>query len=454
MDARLSFLGANGTVTGSRYLVETDQHRLLIDCGLFQGYKQLRLRNWAPPPFDPADIDALVLTHAHIDHSGYLPRLAQLGYSGPVYATPGTCELCMILLPDAGHIQEEDARRAESHGYSKHHPALPLYTEADAMQSLELLRPVDFDQDFEPVAGVRCRLHRAGHLLGAASVQLTVGGRSVLFSGDLGRPQDSIMLPPVPPPAVDVLVVESTYGNRRHRQSSADDDLAPIISSVAAAGGVVVIPTFAVGRAQALLLILGRLRVAGRIPLDLPIYLDSPMAIDATQLYLDHRAEHRLSEADCALIRATAKLVRTRDESRALMQSHGPKVILAASGMVTGGRVLHHLKAFAPDARNAIVLSGYQAGGTRGALIARGDPSVRIHGEDVPIRASVHQLESASAHADADEVLAWMKSAPRAPEQVYVTHGEPDAADALRRRIEHELGWTATVPEFRDVVPL
>lgn len=454
MPARLSFLGATGTVTGSRYLIETDTHRVLIDCGMFQGYKQLRLRNWAAPPFDPASIDAVVLTHAHLDHSGYLPRLATLGYSGPVYATPSTCELCMILLPDAGHIQEEDAKRADTHGYSKHHPALPLYTETDAMQSLELLRPLAFDQEFEIVPGVSVRLQRAGHLLGAASVLVTTGGHSVLFSGDLGRPHDPIMLPPVPPAAADLMVVESTYGNRRHRQTPPDDELAPIISEVAGRGGVVVIPTFAVGRAQALLLMLGRLRSAGRIPRSLPIFLDSPMAIDATNLYLDHQSEHRLNAADCALIRDTASLVRTRDESRAVMQRHGPMVILAASGMATGGRVLHHLKSFASDARNAIVLSGYQAGGTRGAAIARGDRSVRIHGMEVPIRAAVHQLESASAHADADEVLAWMKSAPRAPERVYITHGEPDAADALRARIEHELGWRAEVPEFRDSVEL
>jgi metallo-beta-lactamase family protein len=320
------------------------------------------------------------------------------------------------------------------------------------MQSLELLRPVAFDQDFDVVPGVRCRVHRAGHLLGAGSVHLTVGDRSVLFSGDIGRPHDPIMLPPLPPIGADVMVVESTYGNRKHRETSADEELAPIINAVAARGGVVVIPTFAVGRAQSLLLFLGRLRAAGRIPSVLPVFLDSPMAIDATGLYLDHRSEHRLTEADCALIRETAKLVRTRDESRAVMERHGPMVILAASGMATGGRVLHHLKSFAPDARNAIVLSGYQAGGTRGAAIARGDRSVRIHGMEVPIRADVHQLESASAHADADEVLAWMQSAPRAPERVYVTHGEPDAADALRARIEHELGWRAEVPEFRDSV--
>ncbi len=454
MSTRLHFLGATGTVTGSRYLIDTGAHRVLIDCGLFQGYKPLRLRNWAAPPFDPAALDAVILTHAHLDHSGYLPRLMKLGFSGPVYSSRATAALCGILLPDSGRLQEEDARFANMHGFSKHRPALPLYTEDDARVALRQLRAVDFDHDFEPAPGLAFRLQRAGHLLGAASVLArVVGSAQVLFSGDLGRSNDPIMRPPVAPPTSDFVVVESTYGNRSHAALTPEDELAPILAAVAERGGVVVIPTFAVGRAQSLLLVLMRLRDAGRIP-RIPVFLDSPMAIDATDLYLDNHSEHRLSEADCRRVHEVATMVRTPRQSRELVGRTGPMIVLAASGMATGGRVLHHLKAYAPDPRNAIVLSGYQAGGTRGAALARGETSLRIHGQIVPIAAEVHQMRSLSAHADADETLAWLKQAPQAPRETFVTHGEPDAADALRRRLQDELGWNASIPEFRDSVEL
>jgi metallo-beta-lactamase family protein len=454
MSTRLHFLGATGTVTGSRYLLDTGSHRVLIDCGLFQGYKPLRLRNWAAPPFDPASLDAVVLTHAHLDHSGYLPRLAKLGFKGPVYASRGTTALCGILLPDSGRLQEEDARFANMHGYSKHHPALPLYTEEDTRFALRQFRSVDFDHEFEAAPGLAFRLQPAGHLLGAASVLArAVGDARVLFSGDLGRPCDPIMQPPAPPPAADLVVVESTYGDRRHASVPSDDELVPIITAVAERGGVTVIPTFAVGRAQSLLLILARLREQGRIP-RIPVFLDSPMAIDATALYIQHRAEHRLDEAECRRMHDVATMVQTPRESRELLGRSGPMIVLAASGMATGGRVLHHLKAYAPDPRNAIVLSGYQAGGTRGAALARGETSLRIHGQVVPVNAEVHQLHTLSAHADADEVIGWLKQMPHAPREAFVTHGEPDAADALRRRLREELGWNATVPEFRDSVEL
>ena len=454
MGASLTFLGANGTVTGSRYLLESGAHRVLVDCGLFQGYKNLRLRNWARPPFDPAEIDAVVLTHAHLDHSGYLPRLSRMGFNGPVFATRGTSQLCGILLPDAGRLQEEDARFANKHGYSRHRPALPLYTEEDAVRVLRQFRTVELDHDFEPAPTISCRMRYAGHLLGAASVLArAVGKASVLFSGDLGRPNDAIMRPPHVPDEADFVVVESTYGDRRHDDTPPGEWLARVIGRVAARGGVVVIPTFAVGRAQALLLHLSRLRDAGSIP-RVPVFLDSPMAIDATELYLRYHGEHRLDVAECRRLHGFATLVRTTDESRALLRRSGPMIVLAASGMATGGRVLHHLKAYAPHERNAIVLSGYQAGGTRGAAIARGDASIRIHGQDIPIRAEVHQLESISAHADAGEILAWLRLSPRAPRQAFVTHGEPDAAEALRVRLGHELGWSASVPEFRDRIEL
>lgn len=450
---RLSFLGATATVTGSKYLIEADGRRILIDCGLFQGYKPLRLRNWAPFPVDPKSIDAVILTHAHLDHSGYLPRLVRDGFLGQVWCTPATRELCAILLPDSGHLQEEDAEYANRRGYSKHEPALPLYTEADARRCLEQFHPVEIGASFAPSRNVGAALQTQGHILGAASVRLEYEGVSVTFSGDIGRPHDPIMKAPHPVEATDWIVTESTYGNRTHPIVDLEVELAAVIKRVAARGGVVVIPAFAVGRAQLLLYQIARLKARGDIP-HIPVFLNSPMAVDATGLYHRFRAEHRLTEAECEQMCRAATFVNSVEESKALNLRHGPMVIISASGMATGGRVVHHLKAFAPDPRNAIVLAGYQAGGTRGAALAAGGRSIRIHGQEVPVRAEVVALGSASAHADADEILAWLGTAPRPPRGVFVTHGEPDAADALRGRIEHELGWSATVPEYRDVVDL
>jgi metallo-beta-lactamase family protein len=449
----LTFLGAAGTVTGSRYLLEAGGHRLLVDCGLFQGYKTLRMRNWEPLPVNARAIDAVVLTHAHLDHSGYLPRLVCDGFRGRVWCTPATRALCEVLLPDSGHLQEEDAAFANRHGYSKHKPAQPLYTRDDAMASLEHFETVPFGETFEPAPGMRATLSPQGHILGAASVHVELGGTSITFSGDIGRPNDPLMNPPQPVQACDWLVTESTYGDREHLADSVEDALADVIRRVAARGGVVVIPAFAVARAQVLLHHIAQLRQRKAIP-QLPVYLDSPMAIDVTGLYKRFRHEHRLSDEACKVICAGTRLVRTVDESKHVAASRGPMVIVSASGMATGGRVLHHLKAFAGDHRNAIVLAGYQVPGTRGASLAAGARSVRIHGTDVPVRAEVVQLEGASAHADASEVMDWLRTAPRTPRGVFVTHGEPGAADALRQRIEHELGWAARVPIYRDRVDL
>ncbi|AHX13346.1 mRNA 3'-end processing factor [Dyella jiangningensis] len=449
----LQFLGAAGTVTGSRYLIEAEGRRVLVDCGLFQGYKQLRERNWAPFPVPPAFLDAVVLTHAHLDHSGYLPALVRQGFQGRIHATTGTVDLCGLLLPDSGHLLEEEARFAARRGYSKHKTPLPLYTAQDAQRCLESLVPHAYQEEIPLVPGITARFLPAGHILGAAHIALTVHGQRVHFSGDLGRQHDSLMNPPSPLPACDILLCESTYGNRIHDAVDPEQELGEVVRRVAARGGIVVIPAFAVGRAQALMLHLARLQQRGDIP-KLPVFLNSPMAANATQLYHAHHEEHHISADDCLRMFDIATVVNSVEESKALNERHGPMVIISASGMATGGRVLHHIEAFGPDERNAIVLAGYQAGGTRGAALANGARSLRMFGHDVSIRAEVVQLHAFSAHADADELLAWMRTAPQAPRQVYVTHGEAEAADALRVRIERELGWSARVPEHLERVAL
>jgi metallo-beta-lactamase family protein len=447
MTVTLRFLGAAGTVTGSKYLVEHDGHSLLVDCGLFQGYKQLRLRNRDPLPVMPNHIGAVLLTHAHLDHSGYLPLLAKEGFRGKVWATPATRDLAQILLPDSGHIQEADADFANRHGFSKHAPALPLYTEDDARQSLKLIRAVPMGQTFEPIKGWSARFFGAGHILGAASLLLEVGGRRVLFSGDLGRPDDALMLPPERAPAADAVVCESTYGDREHPVEDVLAELGPSLKRCAARGGTAVVPAFAVGRAQALLHAIAELKARHELPRDLPIYLDSPMAIHSTGLFSRHIGEHRLNAAQCQAMESVAKMTRTADESKAIAMQHGPKVIISASGMATGGRVLHHLARYLPDHRNMVLLTGYQAPGTRGATLADGGTQLRMHGQDIPVRAEVVQLTSASAHADSNQLMAWLEALPSAPHRVFVTHGDPEASDRLRYRIEHELRWRALVPE-------
>ena len=453
MTVNITFLGGAGTVTGAKYLVRHDGKCLLVDCGLFQGYKLLRLRNWNPLPLAPDQIDAVLLTHAHLDHSGYLPLLAKEGFSGHVYATSGTRDLCRILLPDSGHIQEEDAAFVNRHGYSKHTPALPLYTRQDALDCLPLIKAIEFGKAFAPISGWRATFSPAGHILGAASLLLEVAGRRILFSGDLGRPDDLIMNPPGKPPVADTVLIESTYGDREHPKEDVIAELAPALHKLAKRGGVAVIPVFAVGRAQALLHAIHQLKLRGEIPASLPVFLDSPMAVNTTHLFEHHQGEHRLSTQDAHALTRAATMVSSTDESRALASRHGPMVILSASGMATGGRVLHHLALYAGNHRNMIILTGFQAPGTRGATLASGAKSVRIHGRDVAVNAEVVQLQSASAHADANQILAWLRTMPEAPDQVYVVHGEPGPADELRKRIKHELGWRATVPEHGSTWP-
>jgi metallo-beta-lactamase family protein len=449
----LTFLGATGTVTGSRYLIEHESHRLLVDCGLFQGYKQLRLKNWAPPPFDPRTIKAVLLTHAHLDHSGYLPLLVKQGFRGPIHCTRGTFELCKILLPDSGFLQEEQANFDNRHGFSKHKPALPLYTKADAEACLRYFEVQRVDRPIEPVHGVVAKFRSAGHLLGAASIRLEAGETSVVFSGDVGRDNDPLMKAPELFESADYLVLESTYGDRSHPDIDMEAELARSLVPACARQATIVVPAFAVGRAQLLLLLISRLKAKGAIP-NVPVFLDSPMAIDASELYRSLGSEHRLSADECRAIFQSVRFVHSADESQALASDLGAKIIVSASGMATGGRVIHHLKRWAPDRNSLILLTGYQAGGTRGAALAAGARTLRIHGADVPVNAEVIQLHSMSAHADAKQLVAWIGKAPNPPQKVFLTHGEPPACDALRQRIERELKWSVTIPEYRDSVTL
>jgi metallo-beta-lactamase family protein len=451
MTTKISFLGAAGTVTGSKYLVTTGAQRILIDCGLFQGLKRLRERNWQSPPIDPGRLDAVVLTHAHLDHTGYLPVLARSGFRGPVYCTAATRDLLGILLPDSARIQEEEAEYANRHRYSKHSPARPLYTEADAAKSLKLLKAVEWSATVPLAKDLTVRFSPAGHLLGAASLLLESGAGRLLFSGDLGRPDDLMMRAPMPPPAADWVVIESTYGDRRHAPVDAEAELATAINRAVERGGVIVVPSFAVGRAQLLLHLVARLKARRAIP-DIPAYLNSPMATDVTNIYHEHRSDHRLTEAECKTMCTAARFVNSVEESKSLNQARGPMIIISASGMATGGRVVHHLKAFAPDAKNMILFTGYQAAGTRGAAMVRGVDSIKIHGAWIPVRAEIVQLQSTSGHADCDQLVAWLNGAPVPPRRIFVTHGEPAAADALRQHIRRQLPIDVTVPEHGETI--
>lgn len=453
MSVHLSFFGAAGTVTGSRYLLEANARRVLVECGLFQGPKWLRQRNWAPLPFDPRAIDAVVLTHAHIDHSGFLPALVRRGFAGRVFCSEGTFDLCKILLPDSAFLQEEDARFANRHGFSKHQPALPLYTREDAHAALQLFCPIKVDTAVEITAGISARLRPAGHILGACFARIDVNDVSVTFSGDLGRSNDPILRPPAVADASDYIVCESTYGDEMHPVVDREDELQRVLAPAIARGAVIVIPAFAVGRAQTLLLQIARLKAAKRLQ-DVPVFLDSPMAIDASALYHRYMHGHRLDDAECRMMCRAPLLVNTAEQSKALDKRQGPIIILSASGMATGGRVVHHLKRFLPMSNNLVVLAGFQAPGTRGASLAAGASHLRIHGENIPVRAQVVQLKSASSHADAKELLHWLAGFPSVPRKVFITHGEPSASEALRQRVQSELGWSASVPAHTDRVQL
>jgi len=444
---KLTFLGATNTVTGSKFLVTLGTKKVLIDCGLFQGLKELRLRNWAKFPIDPKTIDYVVLTHAHIDHTGYLPLLIKNGFTGKVFCSEATKDLCAVLLPDSGYLQEEEAKFLNKHGISKHKPALPLYTRADAEKSLEFMHTLSFRKPKKIDEETFITLIPAGHILGACFVQFNHYETCVLFSGDLGRPHDIIMEPPTIMQKADYLILESTYGNRLHKKINPLDELAEIITRTVLRGGTIVIPAFAVGRAQHLLYLMYLLKKDNRIP-HVPIYLDSPMATEATRLFVKYADSHRLDKTLSQEVCDVPIYVNSKEESQAIDAITTPKVIISASGMLEGGRVLHHIKMFAPDEKSTIIFSGYQAAGTRGADMISGKPEIKVFGMKIPIKAEVKVLSNMSAHADYEEILAWLAHFNHPPRKTFITHGEPEAAASLRDKIHEKFGWRSMVPEY------
>ena len=459
MSATLTFLGAAGTVTGSKHYLQSGQTRLLLDCGLFQGLKELRLRNWAPCPVPAASIGGVLLSHAHIDHSGALPRLGREGFRGPIYCTPGTADLLKIMLPDAAHLQEEEADFFNRHQTSKHQPALPLFTTADADHVLTQVRPVGFNDSFSPAQGVTARFINAGHILGAGLVEVSINGRTLVFSGDLGRYGVPIMRDPDPVLAADVLLVESTYGNRLHPADDHRDRLVSGVQRTFQKKGWLLIPAFAVGRSQEILYDLRELEGAARIP-SLPVYLDSPMAIEATAMYARHAEEHDqdLQRAEASGERPFApkrvRICKSADDSKRLNDTDGPGIIIAGSGMATGGRILHHLARRLPDERTTVLFVGYQAAGTRGRLLREGAREMKMLGQSVPVRATIMASDSYSAHADQGEILRWLGGFTSPPETTYIVHGEPDAAAALQTLIASRLKWRAVVAQDGQRVDL
>lgn len=452
---KLTFLGATGTVTGSKYLLEDGNQKILIDCGLFQGLKELRLRNWDKFPINPKSIDTVLLTHAHIDHSGYLPLLVKNGFEGKIYCSEATFDLCKILLPDSAYLQEEDAKRANKYGYTKHKPALPLYTKEDVLETLKHFQCVDFGKDIPLNDILSFSLTRVGHILGAASIKVNDGHTSIVFSGDVGRLNDPVMKPPAQIQEADYLVLESTYGDRLHETTNPLDQLEKIITNTVARGGSVIIPSFAVGRAQSLMYYIHELKEAKRIP-NIPIYLDSPMAINASNLLKQHYADHKISPDKCADICNSVIYAQTPEQSKEIYNKNNgmPVIVISASGMATGGRILHHLKHFITDSKNTILFAGFQAAGTRGARLIHGEKEIKIHGELHPVRAEILNLENISAHADYKELLDWLGHFRKAPRKIFLTHGEPEAASSLKFKIEDRFGWNVEIPSYLQQVDL
>jgi metallo-beta-lactamase family protein len=456
--ASLTFLGAAGTVTGSKHLLDTGTHRVLVDCGLFQGLKEFRLRNWQPLPIAPAAIDAVILTHVHLDHCGYLPRLVADGFRGRIFCTPGTKDLCGVVLPDSAHVQEEDAREANAAGFSKHHPALPLYTADDAGRTLLQLQPVGYNRPVPVVPSLEVEFLNAGHLLGSAYARTRFDGKTVLFGGDLGRYGRPVLPDPTPVERTDVLLLESTYGDRLHDRDDDGARLAEIVTGAAARGGKLIIPAFAIGRVEEVIYWIRKLENENRIPV-LPVYLDSPMAMKGLQFYANRTDE---LDADMkpaarglsAFCTARMKTIATARESMDLVASPKAGIIIASSGMATGGRVLHHLSSALPDPKTTVLFVGFQAAGTRGRALLDGAKTVRIHGRDVPVAARVEQLDSMSAHADQGEILRWLSGFAAPPAMTYLVHGEPVALDALRTKVVNDLRWTVHIAAHQERVQL
>jgi metallo-beta-lactamase family protein len=457
--ATIQFLGAAGTVTGSRHLLDIDNKRLLIDCGLFQGNKENRLRNWEPFPVDPGSIDNILLTHAHIDHTGFLPAIVRDGFSGPIYCTKSTFDLLKILLPDSAHLQEEDAAWANRKGFSKHKPAKPLYTVEDAKRVPPLCIPVNYNDSIEITTNTRAKYRDAGHIIGSAFVDIKtwVGNRSrkIIFSGDLGRPNRPILRDPSQAFNADYLVLESTYGNRLHPDNDPKQELADVINRSVERGGVLLIPAFAVGRTQTLLYVIRELEEEGKIP-ELNVFIDSPMGIDALKLFKENISDFDL-ESRVELIRGKQvfrpkklRICRTSDESKSINKFVNRSIIISSSGMATGGRILHHLVQRLPDKRNTVLFIGYQAEGTRGRTMLEGAETVKIHGQHIPINAKIEQLSGYSGHADYNEILAWLLGFNKTPEKVFLVHGEPDAANSLADKIREMFGWEVIIPNIGD----
>ena len=461
-ELKINFLGGAGTVTGSKFLVSYRGTKVLLDCGLFQGLKELRLRNWSSFPIKVKELRAVILTHAHIDHSGYLPKLVKLGFRGDVFATSATCDLLRILLPDAAHLQEEEAGYANRRGYSKHKPALPLYTVEDAQQALSLLRPVPYDNEVGLANGLSFRFYRTGHILGAAAIRIgfntAQGKRFLVDSGDLGRYGRPILKDPDPIEYADWLLLESTYGNRTHPKNP-EDDLIRVIEKVAFDKGCLIIPSFAVGRTQEIIYSIRRLEDQGKIPA-IPVHIDSPMAINATNIYCAHPEEHDFDmkllkdEKLCPLCSKKSYIHRTPEESKVINDLPGPLIIISASGMATGGRILHHLRRRLPDPKTTVLFVGFQAEGTRGRTLQSGKTEVKMLGEIIHVRAEIKTIEGFSAHADQDEILRWLGSFKTAPKKTFVIHGEPPGSEALAALLRNKMKWNTEIPKYGESVVL